>query len=321
MAARTSGNDAFSRNGHSHLPVPTTILYPETDKPMTQSTPAIQDQPRIPTLVGSLEQQARNPKSDPCDIAEEAMPAMVIGDLSEPDALWLQGHVAGCAYCDTMLHSFERCELVFDKATGHLASEILEERPRTAQCLGMREASYGFMDTPVGPILVAVTDQGVCEVSYLTHHDAYAPVHEMESRSILASERQASIGPAVEQLEDYFSGARDRFDLGVDLHGLTPFTRGVLEATSHVPYGKVTSYGRIAGQIGNPKASRAVGNALGRNPIPIIIPCHRIVLSNGDLGWYTGGTDIKRSLLGIEGISYGAPHERRQHVPFLNPAQ
>lgn len=317
MASRTSGNHVFSSNGHSHRAVPTTIVYPETDTPMTQSTPA---DPLESAVIG-LEELARKPNVDPCDIAEEAMPAMVIGDLSQPDALWLQEHVAGCAYCDTMLHSFERCQLVFDKATGHLASDMVDDRPNTADALGMREARYGFMDTPVGPILVAVTDRGVCEVSYLTHHDAYAPVHELETRRILAVERQASVTGAVEQLGEYFSGARDRFDLDVDLHGLTPFTRGVLEATSHVPYGEVTSYGRIADRIGNAKASRAVGNALGRNPIPIIIPCHRVVLSNGDLGWYTGGSEIKRSLLGIEGVSYGASKEPQQPLPIENQVQ
>jgi len=320
MAARNADNDVVSGNGHLPYPIPTIILYPETDKPMTQSTPANQ-QSHISAVVIGLEELSRNPKTDPCDIAEEAMPAMVIGDLSGQDASWLQSHVAGCAYCNTMLHSFERCELVFDEATGHLASEMPEDRPNTAHALGMREANYGFMDTPVGPILVAMTDRGVCDVSFLNHHDAFAPVHEMETRSLLAVEGQSSIAPAVEQLEEYFSGARDRFDLAVDLHGITPFTRGVLEATSHVPYGKVTSYGRIAGQIGNAKASRAVGNALGRNPIPIIIPCHRIVLSNGDLGWYTGGTDIKRSLLGIEGVSYRAPNERQQLLPLLKQVQ
>jgi methylated-DNA-[protein]-cysteine S-methyltransferase len=234
------------------------------------------------------------------------MPALVLGELSPSDASWLQGHVETCNYCHSMLRSFERCELVFDEATGHLASATPTDRPNTANTLGMREAHYGFMDSPVGPLLIATTETGVCEVSYLTHHDAYAPVHQMETRQILATERQASIAPAVAQLDDYFSGRRNRFDLEVDLHGITPFTRSVLDATTRVPFGQVTTYGRIAGEIGKAKASRAVGNALGRNPIPIVIPCHRIVRSNGDLGWYTGGSEIKRSLLGIEGVGYDA---------------
>ena len=314
MAARTSEHDLFSRNGHARRPVPSTTLYPETDKPMTQSSPADHHPLQTASPVIGLEELARNPKVDPCDIAEEAMPALVLGDLSETDATWVHAHVATCGYCMRMLQSFERCELVFDEATGHLGREMPESRPDTARALGMRDADYGFMDTPVGPILIAVTESGVCEVSFLTHHDAYAAIHEMESRRILAAERQSSIAPAVEQLGEYFSGSRNAFDLNVDLYGITPFTQHVLDATSQVSYGRVTSYGRIAGEIGNPKASRAVGNALGRNPIPIIIPCHRVVRSNGDLGWYTGGSKIKLSLLGIEGVRYASPDDPQQHL-------
>lgn len=313
--------DLIARNGHAHIPAPATILSLETDTPMTQSPPADPDQaPTAPVALG-LEGLARRPNVDPCDVAEEAMPAMVLGELSQPDASWLREHVATCGYCHRMLQSFERCDLVFDDATGHFASAIPDDRPNTASALGMREASYGYMDTPVGPILIASTDRGVCEVSYLAHHDAYAPIHQLETRRILAVERQWSVTGAVEQLGEYFSGARDRFDLVVDLHGLTAFTRNVLEATSRVPYGAVTSYGRIAGEIGKAKASRAVGNALGRNPIPIVIPCHRVVLSNGDLGWYTGGSEIKRSLLGIEGVTYEASSDRQQGLPLQNQAQ
>lgn len=307
MVTGNTCRDLIFQNGHLFEPLPSTLLSLETDTLMTQSPPFNHDQAPIAHTVIGLESLATRPNVEPCDVAEDAMPAMVLGELAPSDAAWLQEHVATCGYCGTMLRSFERCELVFDEATGHLASSIPGDRPNTAGTLGMREAHYGFMDSPVGPILVAATDSGVCEVSFLTHHDAYAPVHELETRRILATERQAAIAPAVAQLDDYFSGARDRFDLDVDLHGISPFTRSVLDATTRVPFGQVTTYGRIAGEIGKAKASRAVGNALGRNPIPIVIPCHRIVRSNGDLGWYTGGSEIKRSLLGIEGVAYDAP--------------
>lgn len=307
MVTGNTRRDLISRNGHPFETLPSTLFSLETDTPMTQSSPVEHGQVPASQTSTSLQTLARRPNVDPCDVAEEAMPAMVLGELAEPDAAWLQDHNATCRSCTSMLRSFERCELVFDKATGHLASTIPDDRPNTAGALGMREAHYGFMDSPVGPILIAATDTGVCEVSFLTHHDAYAPVHELETRRILATERQAAIAPAVTQLDDYFSGARDRFDLEVDLHGISPFTQSVLDATTRVPYGQITSYGRIAGEIGNARASRAVGNALGRNPIPIVIPCHRIVRSNGDLGWYTGGSEIKRSLLGIEGVAYDAP--------------
>jgi len=86
----------------------------------------------------------------------------------------------------------------------------------------------------------------------------------------------------------------------------------VLGATNRIPYGKVRTYGDVASAIGKPKASRAVGNALGRNPIPVIIPCHRVILSSGAMGWYTGGPEIKRALLEIEGVRHAARQESSQ---------
>ena len=104
----------------------------------------------------------------------------------------------------------------------------------------------------------------------------------------------------VEQLEAYFAGRRRAFDLRIDLSRATPFQRRVLLATRAVPSGTVVSYGEIARRIAQPKASRAVGQALGHNPVPIVIPCHRIVAGSGRLGGYTGGLHIKKKLLGLE---------------------
>lgn len=106
------------------------------------------------------------------------------------------------------------------------------------------------------------------------------------------------------QLRQYFLGRRWRFDLPIDLSSLTPFQREVLAVTSRIPKGKVWSYRQVAQAMGRPKASRAVGQALGRNPIPIVIPCHRVIASDGSLGGYCGsaGLDIKRWLLRHEGV-------------------
>ena len=92
----------------------------------------------------------------------------------------------------------------------------------------------------------------------------------------------------------------------IDLRGMTEFQHRVLDAASEIPFGRVESYGDIARRIQRPGASRAVGNALGRNPLPIVVPCHRVVTSGGQLGGYTGGLDIKRALMHIEGIE--PPH-------------
>jgi methylated-DNA-[protein]-cysteine S-methyltransferase len=98
------------------------------------------------------------------------------------------------------------------------------------------------------------------------------------------------------------------------LHGITPFTRSVLEVTNHIPYGQVVTYGRVAEGIGQAGASRAVGNALGRNPVPIVVPCHRVIKSDGAMGWYTGGPHLKHKLLDIEGVHFTAPQAVDQQV-------
>ncbi|MFQ5665717.1 MAG: methylated-DNA--[protein]-cysteine S-methyltransferase [Candidatus Binatia bacterium] len=110
----------------------------------------------------------------------------------------------------------------------------------------------------------------------------------------------AKMAAIVQQLTAYFSGHRRTLDLPLDLRRATVFQRRVLLAARQVPAGQVVSYGEIAKRIGQPRASRAVGQALGRNPIPIVIPCHRVVAGDGTLGGYTGGLHIKKKLLGIE---------------------
>jgi methylated-DNA-[protein]-cysteine S-methyltransferase len=102
-------------------------------------------------------------------------------------------------------------------------------------------------------------------------------------------------------LAEYFSGKRSRFQVPLDYSGLTPFTRSVLDATAEVPFGELRTYRQIAERVGRPRATRAVGNALHRNPIPVIIPCHRIVRSDASIGGYGGGVAIKEQLLHLEG--------------------
>ena len=120
---------------------------------------------------------------------------------------------------------------------------------------------------------------------------------EIESvRKLRQIEPELRVGDVLHALYE-----RARFDLRLDLSELTPFHRRVLLAAAEVPAGKVVSYGEIARRIGRPAGSRAVGQALGRNPVPIVIPCHRVVAAGGQLGGYTGGLDIKRKLLRLEG--------------------
>jgi len=166
---------------------------------------------------------------------------------------------------------------------------------------GLTTVGYDLLPSPLGPLWVAITPRGVATIHYgeepspselrrLVH--VYGPgiVPDHKRSSVLARE-----------LDQYFNGKRREFDIEYDLSGLTPFQTRVLNATAKIPFGSVSTYGAIAKRAGDQKASRAAGGALNQNPIPIVVPCHRVVGSNGALVGYAGGLDVKRRLLGIEG--------------------
>ncbi len=242
---------------------------------------------------------------DPCDLAESAMPDLVIGDLAPPDEAWVRTHTLTCAYCANILHSFEDVCATLDESDALFASrQTSVSSPPIASRLGLANLRYGFMDSPVGDILLGVSEEGVAEISYLAENDLYDTLRELETRGFLVYERQDAVNPVADQIQAYFEHQRQDFAIPVDLTGVTDFTKRVLHSAERIPYGKVWTYGDVARAIGQPKASRAVGNALGRNPIPVVIPCHRVILSSGAMGWYTGGPEIKRKLLGIEGVTW-----------------
>jgi methylated-DNA-[protein]-cysteine S-methyltransferase len=153
--------------------------------------------------------------------------------------------------------------------------------------------------TPIGRVLVAATDAGLVRVVFRQSDAAFT--RALRDLGLTVARSDARTGDVVRQLRAYFAGRRRHFDVRIDLRGVTPFQRRVLQAASEVPPGQVVSYGEIARRIGQPSCSRAVGQALGRNPIPIVIPCHRVVATGGRLGGYTGGLAIKKKLLRLEG--------------------
>jgi methylated-DNA-[protein]-cysteine S-methyltransferase len=160
---------------------------------------------------------------------------------------------------------------------------------------------YTSLAAPIGRVLVAVGDAGLVRVGFRQSEAAF--VGELERQlGVRAVRSPSQTAEVVEQLRAYFAGRRRRFDVPVDLRHVTPFVRRVLTATMQVPAGNLVSYGDIARRIGQPKGSRAVGQALGRNPIPIVIPCHRVIAAGGRIGGYTGGLAIKRRLLRLEGV-------------------
>ena len=172
------------------------------------------------------------------------------------------------------------------------------------------DVACATVPSPLGDLLVAQTTKGVARVAYLDGHLGREEVlDELASRiSPRVLEAPARLDDARRQLDDYFGGRRRDFDLAVDLSLVGPFAERVLSRTAAIPTGQVLTYGEVASEIGHARAARAVGNALGSNPIPIVVPCHRVVRSGGGLGGYTGGLHRKELLLGLErpAVSKGA---------------
>jgi len=167
-----------------------------------------------------------------------------------------------------------------------------------AAAAGLLDAAYDLTDSPVGQLLVAATDRGVCCISFTPDETVATLARERGSR-VLRVPRGLEL--ARRELDEYFEGRRTAFELDVDITFVAPFHRAVLDELARVPYGEVTTYGALAARIDRPNAARAVGGALNRNPVPIVLPCHRVVGASGSLVGYAGGLDRKRLLLQLEG--------------------
>lgn len=160
----------------------------------------------------------------------------------------------------------------------------------------------GAWIAPVGPVFLAATARGLAAVEFGVAQDAFLD-HMRRKLGSAPTHNPARLAGAFRQLREYLSQARVAFDLPIDTCLMTDFQRTVLEAALAIPRGKIATYGEIARRIGRPRAARAVGQALGRNPIPIVIPCHRVLAADGSLGGYSGGGGVatKRTLLQLEG--------------------
>jgi methylated-DNA-[protein]-cysteine S-methyltransferase len=169
-----------------------------------------------------------------------------------------------------------------------------------AQDHDLLDVAYRTLDTPLGPLLLAATPAGLVRVAYAREdHDAVlASLADQVSPRILRA--PARLEGAVRQLGDYFDHRLDRFDLVLDLRLTRGFRRTVLEHLPQVRYGRTVSYAELAAEVGHPRAVRAVGTACATNPLPLVIPCHRVVRADGTPGGYVGGPEAKRVLLDLE---------------------
>jgi methylated-DNA-[protein]-cysteine S-methyltransferase len=170
---------------------------------------------------------------------------------------------------------------------------------------GLLDVAYGTYESPLGPLTVFVTPRGLVRLSY-PGEPVEAQLDELAAlispRVMAAPERTDEVR---RQLDGYFDGTRQDFELPIDWRLLRGFRGQVLKATARIPFGSVSSYREVATRAGSPNAYRAAGNALGSNPVPIVVPCHRVLHAGGGLGGYTGGLERKRFLLELEGVLPG----------------
>ena len=167
---------------------------------------------------------------------------------------------------------------------------------------GLVDVAYTTVESPVGAVLVAATHRGLVRIAFGAGFNADEVVEDLSERiSPRVLEVPSYFDGVRRELDEYFEGRRTSFDLPLDWQLTRGFARQVLRRTAKIPYGEVSTYQRMAAAAGSPRAYRAAGNALGANPIPIVVPCHRVLHSGGGLGGYGGGLERKEFLLRLEG--------------------
>jgi methylated-DNA-[protein]-cysteine S-methyltransferase len=165
---------------------------------------------------------------------------------------------------------------------------------------GLADVSYARADSPFGPLLLASSERGLVRLAFPEEDEEQVLGRLSQRLSPRIVEAPGRLDRARRELEQYFAGSRRSFELSLDWALVGPFGRRVLGVAAQIPYGGSLTYAQVAAQAGSPRASRAAGNALGANPVPIVVPCHRVLRGSGALGGYAGGLERKRFLLELE---------------------
>jgi len=167
---------------------------------------------------------------------------------------------------------------------------------------GLLDVAYAGVDSPLGSLTVAATPRGLLRVAYDSYRSRDEVLEDLAARvSPRVLEDPSRLDDVRRELDEYFEGKRTDFHVPIDWSLTRGFTRKVLNETARIRYGELRTYADVAGRAGNPRAVRAAGNALGANPLPVVVPCHRVVRTGGGLGGYTGGLERKEFLLRLEG--------------------
>ncbi|MCA9736732.1 MAG: methylated-DNA--[protein]-cysteine S-methyltransferase [Gemmatimonadetes bacterium] len=219
-----------------------------------------------------------------CAVSERELHAFLDGEVSDVEAVDLAEHVAGCTRCR--------------------ARAVAERRTRSALAALDAEQAVRWhrFRSPFGTLYTARTARGLARVSWQQPDpEAFEAALAQRFPGLPVLRDRVALEPVEDEMSRYFDRELERFTVDVDLSDLGDFQRSVLQAAARIPFGEVIPYAELARRIDRPRAARAVGNALGANPVAIVVPCHRIVASNGTLGGYTGGVEYKRRLLDVEG--------------------
>jgi methylated-DNA-[protein]-cysteine S-methyltransferase len=180
-------------------------------------------------------------------------------------------------------------------------AELSDRIERAAAAEGLVDVAYATADTPVGALLIAATDRGLVRVAFPGERpdDILAALSRDVSPRVLES--PGRLDEVRRELDQYFERRRERFDVPIDWRLSHGFRNRALRELARIPYGRTITYSQLAERAGNPRAQRAAGSACGANPIPIVVPCHRVVRTGGAIGNYGGGPEVKEFLLGLEG--------------------
>jgi methylated-DNA-[protein]-cysteine S-methyltransferase len=182
-----------------------------------------------------------------------------------------------------------------------IPTELDRRFREAAEREGLVDVAYDLAESPIGDLLVAVTERGLCRIAYRPD----AALDELASDfGVRVLRLPRRLDRVRRELDEYFEGRRREFDLTTDLSPVPSFHQQVLHELALVPFGQVTTYGALAAKVGRPHAARAVGGAMNRNPIPIVLPCHRVIGANGNLTGYAGGLERKEALLRLEGVTF-----------------
>jgi methylated-DNA-[protein]-cysteine S-methyltransferase len=248
----------------------------------------------------------REPRA--CREIEPDLIAVATAEAPPAAARRVERHVAACASCRSELARYQTVDglvTVYRDTSAPEADPTLARAQLESRLADLRRRimRYGVFDSSLGPIAIGISEYGVSMVEYVRRAERTGGrlTRRVDEEAVEDPSRTEAL---FRELADYLDGRRTRLDWSLDLRrARSDFQRRVLEATARLPYGAVTSYAGIAREIGAPRATRAVAQALRHNPLPIVVPCHRVIGSSGDLTGYAGTRiGLKRDLLAVEGI-------------------